>query len=98
MRPAPSQPIPAGWPQCRRVLPGNSTKTLPPDFFASDAMLYEVNQSNVSQYAHLLSDGVQALIAKGFSCPVYPSHRTVCYPDIRSEGDGGERRQSHASG
>ena len=60
----------------------DSTKTLPPDFFASDAMLYEVNQSNVSQYAHLLSDGIQALIAKGFSCPVYPSHRTVCYPDF----------------
>ena len=40
-----------------------------------------VNQSNVSQYAHLLPEGVQALIAKGFSCPVYPTHRTVCYPD-----------------
>ena len=60
----------------------DSTKTLPPDFFASDAMLYEVNQSNVSQYAHLLSEGIQALIAKGFTCPVYPSHRTMCYPDF----------------
>ena len=59
----------------------DSTRELPPDFFASDAMLYEVNQSNVSQYAHLLPEGVQALIAKGFSCPVYPTHRTVCYPD-----------------
>ena len=63
-------------------IPWDSTKTLPPDFFAADAMLYEVNQSNLSQYAHLVPDGVQALIAKGFSCPVYPSHRTVCYPDL----------------
>jgi hypothetical protein len=63
-------------------IPWDSTKTLPPDFFASDAMLYEVNQSNLSQYAHLVSDGLQSLIAKGFSMPVYPSHRTVCYPDI----------------
>lgn len=57
-------------------------KTLPPDFFASDAMLYEVNAANVSQYAHLLSDGVQALIAKGFTVPVYPTHRTAAYPDF----------------
>jgi hypothetical protein len=57
-------------------------KTLPPDFFASDTLLYEVNSSNVSQYAHLLSDGVQALIAKGFTVPVYPTHRTAAYPDF----------------
>ncbi len=60
----------------------DSTKTLPPDFFAADVMLYEVNQSNLSQYAHLVPDGMQALIAKGFSLPVYPTHRTVAYPDF----------------
>jgi hypothetical protein len=57
------------------------TKTLPPDFFASDAMLYEVNASNMAQYAGLLSEGLQALITKkGLSVKVYPTHRTQAMP------------------
>ena len=56
-------------------------QTLPPDFFASDEMLYEVNASNLSQYAHLVSDGGQNLItSKGFSLQVYPTHRTAAAP------------------
>ena len=56
-------------------------KTLPPDFFASDAMLYKVDSSNLAQYADLLSEGVQTLIKdKGFYIKVYPTHRTHCAP------------------
>ena len=59
----------------------NPAETLPPDFFASDEMLYEVNASNLSQYAHLVSDGGQNLITnKGFSLQVYPTHRTAAAP------------------
>jgi hypothetical protein len=56
-------------------------KELPPDFFASDAMLYEVNASNLTQYASLLSEGIQTLIKNtGFSVKVYPTHRTAAAP------------------
>jgi len=56
-------------------------KTLPPDFFASDAMLYEVNAGNMAQYADLLAEGVQTLIkTKGFYLKVYPTHRTHAMP------------------
>lgn len=58
-------------------------KTLPPDFFAGDAMLYEVNASNLNQYENLLSDGVRELITKsGFSVKVYRTRRTASYPDF----------------
>lgn len=56
-------------------------KTLPPDFFASDAMLYKVDASNMAQYADLLSEGVQALMKKkNFYIKVYPTHRTQAMP------------------
>lgn len=56
-------------------------KTLPPDFFQKDAVLYEVNASNMAQYADLLSDGLKALIkAKGFYVKVYPTRRTQALP------------------
>lgn len=59
----------------------DTQKTLPPDFFADDAMLYEVNSSNMAQYAHLLTEGLQALITKtGFSLQVYPTRRTHAAP------------------
>ena len=55
--------------------------SLPPDFFASDAMLYKVDTSNLSQYGSLLSDGVQMLIKnKGFYINVYPTRRTHALP------------------
>ena len=57
------------------------TKTLPPDFFASDAMLYQVDSSNLAQYEGLLSEGIQTLIKdKGFYVKVYPTHRTHAAP------------------
>jgi hypothetical protein len=57
------------------------TQTLPPDFFASDAMLYKVDASNMAQYADLLSEGVQTLMKnKGFYINVYPTHRTQAMP------------------
>ena len=57
------------------------TKTLPPDFFASDAMLYKVDASNMAQYADMLSEGVQALMKnKGFYINVFPTHRTQAMP------------------
>jgi hypothetical protein len=65
-------PASSGW---------DPTKTLPPDFFASDPMLYEVNSSNMAQYAALLSDGIQTLIKnQGFYLKVYPTHRTHALP------------------
>ena len=64
--------VPDGW---------DPEAALPPDFFASDNLLYTVNASNMTQYAHLLSDGVQNLIQKqGFSVQVYPTHRTAAAP------------------
>jgi hypothetical protein len=64
--------IQAGW---------DPDSELPPDFFASDGLLYTVDASNLAQYAHLLSDGVQTLIQKqGFSLQVYPAHRTAAAP------------------
>ena len=57
-------------------------KELPPDFFADDPMLYEVNAGNLEQYKHLLSDGVIHLIKNsGFSIKVYPTHRTQAMPE-----------------
>jgi hypothetical protein len=59
----------------------NPETTLPPDFFADDALLYTVNSSNMAQYASLLSEGVQTLMQKqGFSLQVYPTHRTAAAP------------------
>ena len=56
-------------------------KTQPPDFFASDAMLYEVNAANLAQYAHLVTEGVQTLIQKqGYFLQVYPTRRTAAAP------------------
>ena len=46
--------------------------------FEDEPKLYTVDASNMSQYADLLSDGVQTMISKfGFSINVYPTHRTA---------------------
>jgi hypothetical protein len=56
-------------------------QTLPPDFFAGDAILYEIDSSNMEQYKNLLTEGVQTLIqTRGFSLKVYPTHRTAAAP------------------
>jgi len=76
--------IPAWTGGLKEIPPGfdwDPNKTLPPDFFASDAMLYEVNGANMAQYADLLTEGLQALIkSKGFYMKVYPTHRTQALP------------------
>ena len=55
--------------------------TLPPDFWADEQPLYEVNASNMAQYADLLSDGGKHLIQnQGLSLKVYPTHRTAAAP------------------
>ncbi len=76
--------IPAWTGGLNAIPPGvnwDPTKTLPPDFFASDALLYKIDASNLAQYADLLSDGLQALIKnKGFSINVFPTHRTQAMP------------------
>jgi hypothetical protein len=59
----------------------NPEATLPPDWFASDAMRYEVNASNMAQYEALLTDGVKHMIsAYGYTLQVYPTHRTAAAP------------------
>lgn len=56
-------------------------KTLPPDFFASDAMLYQINAANMAQYGDLITPGLQMLMkSKGFYIKVYPTHRTHALP------------------
>lgn len=56
-------------------------KTLPPDFFAADQMLYKVDASNMAQYADQLSDGIKSLMSKrGFYIKVYPTRRTQAMP------------------
>ena len=68
---------------------GGLTQTLPgwipdqpqPDYFASDAPVMTINQSNMTKYADLLSIGLQALMTKyDYSITVYPTHRTSAAP------------------
>ena len=57
------------------------TRTLPPDFWENESPLYEVNASNMTQYANLLTDGIKSLIQnRGFSLKVYTTHRTAAAP------------------
>jgi hypothetical protein len=59
----------------------DTERELPPDWFASDAMLYEVNASNMSQHASVLTDGVKHMITTyGYTLQVYPTHRTSAMP------------------
>ena len=55
--------------------------TLPPDFWADEQPLYEVNPENMAQYEALLTDGVKFQIQnKGMNLKVYPTHRTASAP------------------
>lgn len=57
------------------------TKTLAPDFFAADKMLYKIDASNMATYAELLSECTMKLMQnKGFYIEVYPTRRTAAAP------------------
>lgn len=76
--------IPA-WSGGFTAIPADSTwdptRTLPPDFFASDAMIYKVDASNMERYADQLTDGIMTLMRqKGFYVKVYPTRRTQAMP------------------
>jgi hypothetical protein len=60
---------------------------VPPDqaiavqLFAGEQPLYQVDSSNMSQYANLLSPGTQALMTKsGLKLKVYQTHRPAAWP------------------
>lgn len=53
-----------------------------PDPFASEKPLFTIDAKNVDTYAAKMSEGAKALVKKlpGFRMDVYPTHRTVAYP------------------
>jgi hypothetical protein len=53
-----------------------------PDPYASDSVLYRIDQSNVAQYAALLPDGLRALVERhpDFYLRVLPSRRSAANP------------------
>jgi hypothetical protein len=58
-----------------------STTATATHIFEDEQPLYEVNASNMAQYANLLSEGTKAQITKfGLTLKVYPSHRTAAAP------------------
>ena len=66
---------------------GQVSPPLPPTtpsathLFEDEQPLYEVNASNMAQYADLLSEGTKAQIQKfGLTLKVYPTHRTAAAP------------------
>ena len=63
-----SPPLPPGTPVETRL-------------FEDEAPLYEVNASNMRQYAHMLSEGTKYQIQNyGYSLKVYKTHRTAAAP------------------
>ena len=66
-----------------------------PDPYASDAMLYAIDASNVDKYKDKLSDGQVALLKslKGYKMNVYPARRSCGYPDSMYE-----RTRANATG
>ncbi|QTQ34638.1 putative protein DUF1329 [Aromatoleum petrolei] len=53
------------------------------DPFAKEEPLYTITGANMAQYADKLSEGVQELLKRypTFRVSVYPTHRSVSYPD-----------------
>src|SRR6516165_3337708 len=54
-----------------------------PNPFANEKPLFTVTAGNMAQYSALLTDGEKALLQRypdEFQMPVYPSHRTIVYP------------------
>lgn len=64
--------------------PANFVKgtTLRPDPFPGEKPLYSINASNMEKYGDKLTDGIKGMLKKtpSFRIDVYPSHRTVAYP------------------
>jgi hypothetical protein len=54
-----------------------------PDPFASEKPLYSITQKNMNEYLDKLTPGTQALLKRfpDFRIDVYPSHRTMRYPE-----------------
>jgi len=65
--------------------PEDTSVNRPTDPFRGEKPLYTIDQDNVDEYAELLSPGTVALIKKygdqGYRLDVYPTHRTMSYPD-----------------
>ncbi|WP_433771637.1 DUF1329 domain-containing protein [Pseudomonas putida] len=55
-----------------------------PDPFANEKPQFSINAGNVDSYGDKLTEGTKALIKKlpGFRVDVYPTHRTVGYPQF----------------
>ena len=53
-----------------------------PDPFASEKPLFSIGAQNMDKYADKLSEGIKAMMKRypAFRIDVYPSHRTVAYP------------------
>jgi hypothetical protein len=77
--PAYTGPLPESkWPE-------GATVNRPPNPFADEKPLYTIDQSNLDEYRELLSPGTAHLVEKygeqGYKIHVYPSHRTMSFPD-----------------
>jgi hypothetical protein len=61
---------------------GNATSRYP-DPFANERPLFSITASNAAQYAAELTPGTHALFSRfsDFRIDVYPTHRTMSYPD-----------------
>lgn len=66
-------------------LPDGNPSTSWPNPFASEKPIFVVTKENMGKYAAMLTPGIQAMLErygnKGFVLDVYPSHRTMVYPD-----------------
>ncbi|MCI0997646.1 DUF1329 domain-containing protein [Pseudomonas corrugata] len=72
---------------------GGGVKSIPADFkagsgrypdpFKDEKPLYSIDAKNLAQYTQLLAPGTQALFQRfpDYRVDVYPSHRTMAYPD-----------------
>lgn len=62
-------------------------KGVRPDPFANEKPLFSIDAKNADAYADKLSDGQKAMFKKlsGFRMDVYPTHRTVVYPQAVRE-------------
>ncbi|MFC5694722.1 DUF1329 domain-containing protein [Pseudomonas sp. GCM10022186] len=60
----------------------DKSKGVRPDPFASEKPLFSIDAANMDAHADKLSDGQKAILKKlpGFRMDIYPSHRSVAYP------------------